>query len=83
MCTLSLAWQLSFESGSKSTREFADVVEALVDAAGKRNDAFGTAEDSQALVRDWLARVGRGEFEDERGAQVSRTMITFGEMIPT
>ncbi|KAM0787513.1 hypothetical protein ACM66B_003585 [Microbotryomycetes sp. NB124-2] len=67
--TVSKGDKLALERSGTTVTAFEDVAVALVDAAGKTDDALGFSEDHQAQVKAWLAKIGTGSYENEQGAK--------------
>ncbi|KAK4051239.1 G4 quadruplex nucleic acid binding protein [Microbotryomycetes sp. JL201] len=74
--TVSKGDKLSLDLAGSTATAFEDVAVALIDAAGKKNDALGTSGGQQAEVRAWLARIGKGSFEGEQGAKHADQELT-------
>ena len=42
----------------------------MFEAGGKSNDALGASDEDKSAVKQWLGRIGEGQFEKDEGVKV-------------
>lgn len=62
--------QLALTTSSGEVSSLPEVATALFEAGGKSNDALGASEEDKSAVKQWLGRIGEGQFEKEDGVKV-------------